>query len=51
MTDELNRVVSEANQLLDCAGLEIGDGSILHTFEGFYSLSNSMRSHVITRSV
>ena len=33
MTDELNRVVSEANQLLDCVGLEIGDGSILHTLK------------------
>ena len=27
-TDELNHVVSETNQLLDCVGLETGDGSI-----------------------
>ena len=37
LTDELNHVVSEANQLLDCVGLEIGDGSI--SFFLFWKMS------------
>ena len=28
LTDEQNHIIPEANQLLDCVGLEIGDGSI-----------------------
>ena len=37
LTHELNHVVSEANQLLDCVGLEIGDNSI-RFFEDVCSL-------------